>query len=467
MNSNNLIKSQRNIIDFEKEKHKLDSFNNELLNGRNENLKKLDLNTIQINSINLFENELSENYKNWKTENNTNKSLLSESLSIKSKQFFEMIYLFAEIGKAKLRDSEHKKEMDKISKKVFALIKKSQKFESSRDKHLSKSDSCLNSSSAEDETKNDFNSKTAVEFHKSGTMGPDGKGPYLSLAAGAQSERPFELNRTARAVNSLAKARKEKEYLRSSKNTDVNLSTNINSISNNNNTNSYLENYNLSNNYNNDLYPKYNFNNNLNELNLLRNSYNKPFNKEAEININSYMNTFNNSYNNINNNKNFNNNNLNSSLIEDLPLENPFNKAKTPNNHFAKTTNCFIIGEAKNAMSNLNNSVSDRSSKNDLAAAPYLNKIIKIQKFWRKWKIQKITFNNELNSAAKAIKDNILNSLGKSEKVNSLISTIFKAFDIFDSIRSENSKGKNNLFYFICFNIVENLNVIYSMFFRL
>lgn len=492
MNSNNLIKSQRNI-DFEKEKHKIDSFNKEFLIGQqNENLKKLDLNSIQIHSINLFgdENKNDLNTKNSQDENNilcnninnNAKNInLIENFELKSKEFFKMMYLFVEISKAKSpnkNNTQEKIELEYIAKKISALISNKKKYKKINNL---KKDFFLNSSLDEinNNNKNDFKIKTSFGFHKSKTLRPNGQSSFFSIAAANQLDKPNEVKSSARAVNSLAKARMEKDFLKTSKNWDFNLNTYLNSLSNSNNNNINLnapaDNNNNYNNYsnslnNNDLYPKNNFYNNLNELNILRDSYNKPFTKEGEINLNNFIENkninknnnsiklsananFNKSSNIIFNNNN-NNNNLNSSLIEDLPLENPFNKAKSPNNNFAETPNCFIIGEAKSnlSFSSKINSIIGKSSKNDFSKAPYLSKIIKIQKFWRKWKIKEIIFNNEFEQAAFGVKSDIIETLGKSEKINSLLNSIYKAFNIFSSIKNDNSKGNFLLLMLFCYN---------------
>jgi len=435
LNCNNLIKSQRNI-DFEKEKNVLDSFDKEFLNSHNENLKKLDLNSIQITSINLFrdvnnnKNHINRN-KNNQLEcldlNISNPKNFIENFKIKSDEFFKMMYLFAEISKANSNDFEQKNELDIISKNLSELIFYKNKNNLKRNNNFNNN---LNSSLDDFFVNNncDFKSKTAIGFHKSNTLAPNGKSNYFSLVTGNPNEKTFEFNRSAHAVNSLAQARKKKEILRSSKNINVNLNTYLNSDTSNYSIDNILTKK-TNKNDNKDLYPKYNFDNNLNELNHLRNGYNnKIFTKEAEININAHINSNKTLSCNINS---VNSNNLNSSLIEDIPLENPFVKAKYSKGIFAKNNYGFLYGEVKCNLSNKNNFI----DKNNL------NKIIKIQKFWRLWKIEKLIYISEFSQAACEIKNNLLNKLSKNQKLNSLINNVNQALSIFNSIRGENSQG--------------------------
>jgi hypothetical protein len=335
------------------------------------------------------------------------------------------MYLFAEISKSNSNDFEQKNELDIISKNVSELIFYQTKNNFKRNNNFNYN---LNSSL------DDFFINNNCDF-KSNTLAPNGKSNYFSLVTGNTNEKTFEFNRSAHAVNSLAQARKKKEILRSSKNINVNLNTYLNSLNNNlNSDTSNNTNENILTKLNNkndikDLYPKYNFDNNLNELNHLRNSYNnKIFTKEAEININAFINSNKTLSCNVNS---INSNNLNSTLIEDLPLENPFVKAKYSKEIFAKNKNGFLSGEVKSNINNKNNFI----DKNNL------NKIIKIQKFWRLWKIEKLIYINEFSKAACEIKNNLFNKLNKNQKLNSLINNINQALSIFDSIRGENSKG--------------------------
>lgn len=421
INNNNIIKTKRSI-DFEKEKNYLDSINKEFLNNE-EKINKLNLNSIQINSINLFSNNTKNKENNEldlidNIDNILNQNNFFTNLKYKSKDFFEMMILFTEFNKIICSDPNQKEELNKISKKISGLL-----FE-----------------------KNEVMISNKEKFNKNNSYGGTGNSPYISTSINNTNEKSFDFKFISGPKNSLAKARKEKEILRNSKNTDSNTSStfefkNLNTYRNSNpeninnlmQVNNDLNNNNFKNIYNNDLN---NYTQNANELSINKKNFNnqKQFIIDDEINLNNYINS-----NKIFSNKINKNNHFNTSLIEDIPLENPFNNSKK-----IKAENLLIYGASKKIDIELIENL--KNNNRDLSNLKYFyqmntNKIIKIQKYWRRWKAQKISISPYFSQASVEIKNKLFNSLSENDKLFNLINSLNNALSIYNSLKFSNHKG--------------------------
>ncbi len=355
--------------------------------------------------------------------------------NINHRDIFEMMFLFSEFNKFISTNYSHKSDYDKIARKISNIMSdysndlysKISKLDGKKENEITRYDSYSNFYCEYEKLNNTETSKNQdsqsflpiKEMNITDNNGVNTDPCLIMHGKNLNIENNYDFFKTFSTINSLAKSGVEKDLLRCSKNSEIGLPSNFKYKA-----NAYRD--------SNADYLNNNFTQNTNESNFFRSSNNYK-SKEAEINLNPYFNDFKHKINNVNNN------NLNSSLIEDIPLENPFDKENNKlkfNNNYENNENHNYNPNKVICNFNINNKI--KSNNNNLFS---INNIIKIQKFWRRWKVKKIFSSNNSSDAIEEVKKILFNNLAKDEKLKDLINTIYNALNIFDSIRTNNSKS--------------------------
>lgn len=208
--------------------------------------------------------------------------------------------------------------------------------------------------------------------------------------------------------NSLAKARLEKELLKTSKNFD-NYNIMQNNNINNNSTNLYIKSQ------------------------TFRNS-------KSEFSVPHQ------------------NHNLSSSLVEDIPLENPFKGVSTK----LKTNKTIGNEISNNFNSKLNKAHQIEHFNNLIKTKINLSKILKIQKYWRRWKVMKIIKLNKFSTSTDKLREKLFKKFSSHDHINNIFNMLDEALNIYSSFRISDEKSKNNIFLNL-FMMIHNNYLIFRL----
>jgi hypothetical protein len=460
--------------------------NTNLNQNLNQNLNPISKKNSKTNSIKNLDNYINNNKKienlkdknkdidfinkdnNKNTNQNKNKIFFDE-FNFKAKEFFEMIFLFLELNKLD-KNKEIIFQYEKISENFFKNLLENKNFYDHKKDNKSKGKDLLKNSSrkkkfAVKKSINNCNSCSILEYNTNnininnssneeffrlkqiGVQRQKKSNPIINKYDRENldnSDSRMNFSRIGGYSNSLAKARLEKELLKTSKNQD---STEISSINNKSNT--------------------------------FRNTGATNFFENNNINTNTNSNTLNNTNNN-NINFNFNDNQfnivncLNNSISLNLNNSDS-NNLKAENNYFNNYNSLnkersVLINSYKNKNNNRNNSSFDdfinfekikiykkSINYNNTPLIYSIPLIEKIQKNWRKFKIKKISNSDNINKSLNPVKNSILTKISKIQDVKNLMEMISSSLNLFNKIKMDNKEGK-----LLFINLLFNLIIIYS-----